>query len=146
MLLCNPIFAACSCTGTRGVVPTYLEDPISLLIRQFPLLSYLYVLLRGTWSPVEGEACCSAEFRLFRIPVIVGQEVHAESTTDHFTRYAPDIFEYGISRYQNETRRLYGVLDRHLSENKFPYLRGEKCTVGGLAITSGCSLLKLMSN
>lgn len=34
---------------------------------------------------------------------------------DHFTRYAPEHIEYGVNRYQNETRRLYGVLDKHLA-------------------------------
>lgn len=50
---------------------------------------------------------------------------------DHFTRYAPEKIEYGVNRYQNETRRLYGVLDKHLSGNKYDYLTGEKCTIAG---------------
>lgn len=41
----------------------------------------------------------------------------------HFRRYAPDKIEYAISRYTNETKRLYGVLDRRLAE--VPYLAGE---------------------
>lgn len=36
-----------------------------------------------------------------------------------------------MNRYQNETRRLYGVLDKHLSDKKIPYLVGEKCTIAG---------------
>jgi glutathione S-transferase len=40
-----------------------------------------------------------------------------------FTRYAPEKIEYAIQRYQNETRRLYGVLDRRLAESE--YLGGE---------------------
>jgi glutathione S-transferase len=50
---------------------------------------------------------------------------------DHFTRYAPEHIEYGVNRYQNETRRLYGVLDKHLASNNRPYLCGEKCTIAG---------------
>lgn len=56
-----------------------------------------------------------------------------QGQANHFTRYAPDIFEYGISRYQNETRRLYGVLDKHLGETKNQYLVGDKCTVADIA-------------
>ena len=36
----------------------------------------------------------------------------------HFVRYAPEKIEYGIRRYTNETKRLYGVLDKHLSEGR----------------------------
>lgn len=54
-----------------------------------------------------------------------------ESHTDHFTRYAPEHIEYGVNRYQNETRRLYGVLDKHLAADSRPYIMGEKCTIAG---------------
>jgi hypothetical protein len=52
-------------------------------------------------------------------------------TVDHFTRYAPEHIEYGVNRYQNETRRLYSVLDKHLASDNRPYLCGEKCTLAG---------------
>jgi GST-like protein len=32
----------------------------------------------------------------------------------HFLRYAPEKIEYAIARYTNETKRLYGVLERRL--------------------------------
>ncbi|KAF2476979.1 glutathione S-transferase [Lindgomyces ingoldianus] len=56
-----------------------------------------------------------------------------QGQANHFTRYAPDIFEYGISRYQNETRRLYSVLNTHLSSKNIPYLTGTKCTIADIA-------------
>jgi glutathione S-transferase len=40
-----------------------------------------------------------------------------------FFRYAPEKIQYAIDRYQNETRRLYEVLDRRLGEAE--YLAGE---------------------
>jgi glutathione S-transferase len=40
-----------------------------------------------------------------------------------FFRYAPDKIQYAIDRYQNETRRLYEVLDRRLADHEF--LAGE---------------------
>ena len=39
--------------------------------------------------------------------------------THHFMRAAPEKIEYGIKRYHNETRRLYGVLDKRLSSEKY---------------------------
>jgi glutathione S-transferase len=50
-----------------------------------------------------------------------------QGQANHFTRYAPEIIQYGVNRYQNETRRLYGVIDKHLSSNNFEYLTGSKC-------------------
>jgi GST-like protein len=34
----------------------------------------------------------------------------------HFRRFAPEKIPYAIDRYTNETRRLYGVLDKRLGE------------------------------
>jgi len=41
----------------------------------------------------------------------------------HFLRAAPEQVPYGIKRYTDETRRLYGVLDKRLAEAAF--LAGE---------------------
>ena len=46
-----------------------------------------------------------------------------------FLRYAPEKIQYGIDRYQNETRRLYHVLDTRLRENG-GYLVGDHITIG----------------
>lgn len=52
----------------------------------------------------------------------------AELMLDFF-RYAPEKIKYGIDRYQNETRRLYRVLDTRLRENG-GYLVGDHITIG----------------
>lgn len=41
----------------------------------------------------------------------------------HFSQYAPEKLPYAITRYVNETNRLYGVLDRQLAAG--PYIAGE---------------------
>ena len=41
----------------------------------------------------------------------------------HFRIYAPEKIEYAVNRYTNEARRLYGVMDRRLGEEK--YFAGE---------------------
>lgn len=38
---------------------------------------------------------------------------------NHFKRYAPEKIPYAIERYEKETLRLYGVLDRQLANNEF---------------------------
>ena len=37
----------------------------------------------------------------------------------HFRIYAPEKIEYAINRYTNEAKRLYGVIEKRLSESKF---------------------------
>jgi GST-like protein len=37
----------------------------------------------------------------------------------HFRLYAPEKIEYAVKRYTNEARRLYGVMDRRLSEVEY---------------------------
>ena len=51
----------------------------------------------------------------------------------HFSRYAPERIEYGVKRYTNETRRLYGVLDKHLSQSKSGSLVGDRVTIADIA-------------
>jgi GSH-dependent disulfide-bond oxidoreductase len=41
----------------------------------------------------------------------------------HFRVYAPEQIEYAINRYTNEVNRLYGVMDKRLSDRE--YLAGE---------------------
>ena len=52
-----------------------------------------------------------------------------QGQSNHFTRYAPEKIQYGINRYQNETRRLYGVLEKHLKDSGNEYLVANKCTI-----------------
>ncbi|MFZ6690661.1 glutathione binding-like protein [Undibacterium sp. SXout20W] len=51
--------------------------------------------------------------------------------THHFRIYAPNKIEYAIDRYTNETKRLYGVIDKQLS--KTPYLAGDEYTIADIA-------------
>lgn len=37
----------------------------------------------------------------------------------HFSQYAPEKIPYAITRYVNETNRLYGVLNRQLEDHEF---------------------------
>lgn len=57
-----------------------------------------------------------------------------QGQANHFYRYAPEKIQYGIDRYINETRRLYGVLDSRLSSSKSGYLVGEKCTIADITL------------
>ena len=50
----------------------------------------------------------------------------------HFSAYAPETIPYAIERYENETERLYGVLDRRLAGRGF--VAGEDYSIADMAI------------
>ncbi len=50
----------------------------------------------------------------------------------HFRGYAPEKIPYAIERYTDEAARLYGVMDRRLSEAE--YFAGEEYTIADMAI------------
>ena len=52
--------------------------------------------------------------------------------THHFRNYAPEKIEYAINRYTNETRRLYGVMDRQLGRTE--HIAGKAYTIADMAI------------
>lgn len=56
-----------------------------------------------------------------------------QGQANHFARYAPERIEYGVNRYTNETRRLYGVLDKHLAKSKSGYLVGDHVTIADIS-------------
>lgn len=52
--------------------------------------------------------------------------------THHFRNYAPEKIGYAIDRYSNEAKRLYGVIDKQLSTNKF--IAGKTYSIADIAI------------
>lgn len=56
-----------------------------------------------------------------------------QGQANHFARYAPEKIPYGISRYQNETRRLYRVMDTALASSKSGFLVGDRCTIADMS-------------
>jgi len=55
-----------------------------------------------------------------------------QGQANHFFRYAPEKIPYGINRYQNETRRLYSVLENRLKQNG-DWLVGDRMTIADIA-------------
>jgi GSH-dependent disulfide-bond oxidoreductase len=52
--------------------------------------------------------------------------------THHFRIYAPEKIEYAVNRYTNEAKRLYGVVEKRLSNNAF--IAGKEYTIADMAI------------
>lgn len=51
---------------------------------------------------------------------------------NHFNRYAPEEISYARDRYNNESSRLYRVMDGHLAENS--YFAGEDYTIADVSV------------
>ena len=52
--------------------------------------------------------------------------------THHFRLYAPEKLAYAIDRYTNETKRLYGVMDKRRGSSR--YIAGDEYTIADIAI------------
>ena len=50
----------------------------------------------------------------------------------HFRIYAPEKIEYAINRYTNETKRLYGVMNKRLESSRF--LAGKQYSIADMAV------------
>jgi GST-like protein len=50
----------------------------------------------------------------------------------HFVQYAPEKLPYAIERYVKETGRLYGVLNKHLSDGR-DFICGDQYTIADMA-------------
>jgi glutathione S-transferase len=60
------------------------------------------------------------------------------------SRYAPEKIPYGIKRYQEETRRLFDVVEDGLKAGKGEYLVGDKYSIVDISSESSfLSFLKL---
>lgn len=49
----------------------------------------------------------------------------------HFIKYAPEKVDYAITRYSNEAKRLYGVMDKRLAHHE--WLAGDEYTIADMA-------------
>lgn len=63
-----------------------------------------------------------------------------QGQANHFYRYAPEKIEYGIKRYQTETKRLYQVLEDRLGmqeeKGEGLWIVGGRYTIADLACFS----------
>lgn len=56
-----------------------------------------------------------------------------QGQANHFYRYAPEKIPYAITRYINETERLYGVIEGRLRASASGYLVGDRLTIADIA-------------
>ena len=62
-----------------------------------------------------------------------------------FSFYGPqgaDRQHFAIERYTKEAKRLYGIVDKHLSDMGTEYLIGSKATIADIAINSWVRMMR----
>jgi len=57
-----------------------------------------------------------------------------EGQAAHFMMFAPEKIQYGITRYQDETKRLFGVLNKRLAKNGTGYIVGDHICIADIAL------------
>ncbi|RSH91650.1 hypothetical protein EHS25_009019 [Saitozyma podzolica] len=57
-----------------------------------------------------------------------------QGQANHFYRYAPEKIPYGVKRYQEETARLYSVLEDGLNAGKGEWLVGDKYSIADINV------------
>lgn len=80
----------------------------------------------GGFGPMLGQYNRKCPSSLPRTP-------HSLTPAPDFFNYAPEKIEYGITRYRNEAKRLFGVLDKQLAATG-AYVAGAHCSIADIAI------------
>lgn len=103
----------------NGRIPTLVDHATGVTISQTAaILQYLaetYDQARK-WSYVPGTP---EYWKLLEILTFsVGEQGPIQGQANHFKLYAQEKVPYGIERYVNDTKRIYGVLDDYLKLNE----------------------------
>lgn len=57
-----------------------------------------------------------------------------QGQANHFTYAAPEKIEYGVTRYTNETKRLYDVLSKRIEKNGTGFVVGNHISIADIAL------------
>jgi GSH-dependent disulfide-bond oxidoreductase len=116
----NKIPAIVDSDGPDGKPISMFESGAILLYLAAKTGKFLPADVRGRYTTLEW-----LMFQMASVGPMFGQ-------AHHFRMYAPEPLEYAVNRYTNEAKRIYGVIDRRLSEHK--YLAGAMYTIADIAV------------
>ena len=116
----NKIPAIVDPDGPDGKPISLFESGAILMYLAGKTGKFLPADLRGRYRTLEW-----LMFQMGGVGPMLGQ-------THHFRMYAPEKIPYAIDRYSNETRRLYGVMDKRLQASRF--IATDEYTIADIAI------------
>lgn len=120
----------------NGRIPVLVDKSTGITISETAaIMTYLVDTYdtgkKFTFEPGTAEYYKHLEILYFQMAGIGPMQGQA----NHFVLFAPEKVPYGIQRYTNETKRLYGVLNEYLRRNASngPYLVGNHISVADIA-------------
>ena len=116
----NKIPAIVDPDGPGGQPISLFESGAILMYLAAKTGKFLPSDLRGRYRTLEW-----LMFQMGGVGPMLGQ-------THHFRMYAPEKIPYAIDRYSNETKRLYGVMDKRLHSSRF--IAADEYTIADIAI------------
>ena len=116
----NKIPAIVDPDGPGGQPISLFESGAILMYLAAKTGKFLPSDLRGRYRTLEW-----LMFQMGGVGPMLGQ-------THHFRMYAPEKIPYAIDRYSNETKRLYGVIDKRLQSSRF--IAADEYTIADIAI------------
>ena len=116
----NKIPAIVDPDGPDGQPISLFESGAILMYLAAKTGKFLPSDLRGRYRTLEW-----LMFQMGGVGPMLGQ-------THHFRMYAPEKIPYAIDRYSNETKRLYGVIDKRLQSSRF--IGADEYTIADIAI------------
>ncbi len=117
----NRIPAITDADGPDGQPISLFESGAILLYLARKTGRFLPADARGEWQVLQW-----LMFQMGGVGPMLGQ-------AHHFRVYAPEQIDYGIERYTNEARRLYGVMDTQL-EHTGAWIAGADYSIADIAI------------
>ena len=117
----NKIPAIVDSDGPDGQPISLFESGAILLYLAEKTGRFLPSDVRGRWDVVQW-----LMFQMGGVGPMLGQ-------AHHFRIYAPEKIGYGIDRYTNEAKRLYGVMNAQI-ERTDAYIAGSDYTIADIAI------------
>lgn len=116
----NKIPALVDSSGPDGQAISLFESGAILLYLAGKFGQFLPDDVRGKYEVLQW-----LMFQMGGVGPMLGQ-------THHFRIYAPEKIEYAVNRYTNEAKRLYGVIDKRLSQS--PWLGGPAYSIADIAV------------
>lgn len=110
----------------NGRIPTLVDRSTGVTISQTAaILMYLAETYdqERQWSYAPGT---TEYWQLLEILMLsVGEQDPIQGEANHYKLYASERVQYGLDRYTNDTKRIYGVLESYLKRNAHgPYFVG----------------------
>ncbi|KAG7664333.1 uncharacterized protein J8A68_002152 [[Candida] subhashii] len=129
----------------NGRIPTIVDPNTNLTISQTgAILQYLAETYdkerKFSYEPGTPEYWKQLEYLMFQ----VGENGPIQGQANHFAVFAPEKIEYGINRYKNDTKRIYGVYEEILRRNKENglYLVGNHYSIADFSLIGWANSLK----